>query len=220
MALVSRGTIKDKAKSRADMEESDFISDSEWNTIIYDSVCALVELVSRQNQDHYLEEVTLTASGLDTMDLPSDLLEVRGMDEKNGDSYQTMEPFMLAERNKYSNPLYPFMSDRKSSFRYRLQGASKVRVVPRATSTSEFRLWYTPSPTPFASDLSSIEVFNGWDEWVVLDVAIKALGKEQSDASHLLMERKIVENRIMEAAQRRQTDTGDQVIFPEDIWDV
>lgn len=55
-----------------------------------------------------------------------------------------------------------------------------------------------PSTTP-------IDGIDGWEEWVVLDVAIAILTKEESDAAVLERERDRVEQRLRGKAGRRQS---------------
>jgi hypothetical protein len=52
-------------------------------------------------------------------------------------------------------------------------------------------------------DTDTLDGINGWEEWVVLDAAIKCMKKEESDPSLLLLEQKEIEQEIVAHAQQR-----------------
>lgn len=74
----------------------------------------------------------------------------------------------------------------------------QLDVWPYPTRDRFFRVMYVPSLDRDTSDgdNTAYDGVNGWDQWVVLDVAIAILTKEESDTSLLERERDRVEARI------------------------
>ena len=109
-------------------------------------------------------------------------------------------PTPWRSRNRYQTGfsqygLYPKVG-------YRLIG-NKIRFTPEDQSPGDYRYWYIPLATALTDDADTIERYNGFEELVVIDTAIKMLAKEESDINYLLMERQRVENRIKDMAQQR-----------------
>ena len=61
---------------------------------------------------------------------------------------------------------------------YTLNGREKLGIAPIMSGT--YRVWYYPAPYKMLTDTDRIDGRSGWDEWVVKDVAIKCLLKEES----------------------------------------
>ena len=75
------------------------------------------------------------------------------------------------------------------------------------------RIWYAPRPSSLLLDTDIIDGISGWEDFCILDAAIKALKKEESDTSALEMELAGILSRIEEASENR--DIGE----PETVSD-
>jgi len=84
----------------------------------------------------------------------------------------------------------------------------QLEVWPYPTRERFLRVSYVPTldTDNSGADATLYDGINGWDQWVVLDVAIAILSKEESDTSHLERERDRVE-------QRMRTKSGKQDSF-------
>jgi len=113
----------------------------------------------------------------------------------------------LAERNLYTFPsVIPVYGAIPS--RWNLLG-NVIEVLPPSVAGSNYLLWYVPTMPKLVNPTDTIDQYwltiNGWDEYVVLDVAAKACLKEESldTAQLLLMQKKDIGDRIMREAAPR-----------------
>ena len=123
-------------------------------------------------------------------------------------SFITMYPFMFGDRNR-SNGVFGVVSrgyNRANDYRYRLLGVDQMLVTPLPQGGFTIQLWYAPRLTPLAQLTDQVEGVSGWEEIIELDMAIKALTKEESDASVLIAARNEAVQRIIQLAA--VTDAG------------
>jgi hypothetical protein len=86
---------------------------------------------------------------------------------------------------------------------------SRIEVLPPTVAGASYVLWYVPTMPKLINPADTIDQYwltvNGWDEYVVLDVAAKACIKEESldTAQLLLMQKKELAARILREAMPR-----------------
>lgn len=203
MSSVTLAQLKTRARQRADMENSGFIQNSELVSYINASVAELYDLlVSKYGEDYFVASpfsITTTAN-VDQYALPTDMYKLLGVDLQldTSNNWVSLKRFEFAERN------IPQIWDIKfvDFIRYRLFGGNlKLSPVPQANQ--KLRLWYIPLPTALVADSDTLDGFNGYDEYVVVDVAIKMLNKEESDPSALMAEKAALKLRIEQMAEGR-----------------
>ena len=213
---VDLKTLRTRARQRADMENSGFVKDSELNTFINSSIRELYDLlISKFGDDYYLTDSTISLTvSTDTYDLPTDFYKLVGADLliSPTDEPITLQPFMFAERNRYRfrNGTY-FYGD--SEYKYRIMGNS-IKFIPQPNNNYQAKLWYIPAFTELEVDSDEFDGINGYEEWVIIDAAIKMLVKEESDTQQLERAKAQQTQRIENAAANR--DVG----MPQTISDV
>lgn len=203
--------FRTRTRQRADMENSTFVSDSELNGYINQSITELYDLLVASNSEYFLSSTTSTvASGDSTITLPSDFYKLRGVDFYLGGRWCDLEQFNFNERNLDSTT-YSFAG---TQVKYRLQG-STLKFIPEDNASGQYRIWYTPIPTALSSDSDSFDGINGWEEYVVVDAAIKCLIKEESSTNELMQIKAQLAKRISDMSAKRDsakpktiTDTG------------
>lgn len=210
--MATLAQLRERVRQRADMVNSLFVSDSELNQYISDSYTELYDLLVLKFEDYYLEEYTASvASGASSIDLPTNFYKLRAVDFAEGDnSWTTLRPFNFMDRNNenvargYYGSNYP---------RYRVMG-NKLLLSPTECAPGNYKLWIVPRATALTTDASTVDGVNGWDDYIVVDAAIKCLQKEESDVSVLMVLKGDLKNRIQAAAAER--DVG----YPDRITDV
>ena len=143
--IVSLSELRLLARQRADMENSQFISDDEWRRMINRSYAELYDLVvtSANSEDYFLKSDTISlVNGTDSYDLPADFYKMRGVDINSGGTSTPLRRYNFSQRNVGS--LYAIASD----MRYHVQG-SKIFLNPTPSTTDTITLWYIPSPKKF-----------------------------------------------------------------------
>lgn len=207
---IALSVLRTRAKQRADLENSDFIEDSEWLTYINGSYARFYDMLVGRFVDWYVEDpLDFTVSSGSTYALPFDFYKLLGVDRLvSGSDYVALRPFNFADRNKRRasdafRGLYP-------NVQYRIMGTN-LRFTPEDQATGDYRLWYVPTYTPLSADTDTIDNVNGWEDWIILDAARKALVKEESDITAVVMELRELEKRIEEMAQQRDIGETDRI---------
>jgi hypothetical protein len=184
MAATTLAQFRTRVRQRADMENSNFVSDSELNGYVNKSISELYDLLVSSNSEYFLSSSSSTvAFGGSTITLPTDFYKLRGVD------------FYLGGR---------------CHVKYRLQG-STIKLIPEDNVDGQYRVWYTPLPTELSSDSDSFEGINGWEEYVVVDAAIKCLQKEESSTTDLEKAKAQLGKRVADMAAKRDSAKPKQI---------
>lgn len=204
-------------RQRADVENSQHVSDAEVTRYINQGIAALHALIVENNEDEYAAEIELsvssgsTSTNILTGDAPGGPYKILGVDvvHTNGDSFPVRR-FILGERAQQD-------SESRSIYyqtRYRLRGLNTIIWSPPFEQDVTVRVTYVESSVDLASGSDTYDGRDGWEEWVTLDAAIKVMVKEESDDAQLVRERAIVEARILKQIARRD------LVEPNRIRDV
>lgn len=195
------------ARQRADMVNTQFVTDAEILKLVDSSYRKMYNDITNCFENYYVSEVNITlVPGQRDYDLPADFLKLLGIDIVSGGKNFTMQPWSLNERNRL---LTGWVS---RPIRYIMKG-SKISFVPVASSADIITMFYVPSPAEITIG-DSVEVFNGYDEFVMVDVAIMLKQKEESDCQILLIQKAELRKMIMENLEGR--DAG----FPQKMTDM
>jgi hypothetical protein len=123
---------------------------------------------------------------------------------------------MFNERNKFrSNPLAPLSPG--LYLRYAVQG-SNLKFIPIPSIGNSIEVYYIPQPlklviaAPAAGESLTFDAINGWDEWVICDLAAKMLMKQERDSSGLVGLREAAKNRILTMAPARDAGMPERVV--------
>jgi len=187
--------LRDRAKQRANMENSEFVSDSEWNTYINYSISELRDiLISKVGNDYFASSSSISLlPNQDTYALPSDFYKLLWSEVLGNDGYYyKMKRFEVTEKNYGRSPLNYFITDLK----YRLRNDSIVFNNQNYSTAATVRVWYTPVLTNLSADADVLNGFNGWDEFVILKSARKALVKEETGTGELDQELAVMYGRL------------------------
>jgi hypothetical protein len=216
MATITVADIQTRARQKADLVNSNFISATELLAYVNEAYFNFYDLIVQSFEDYNLTGPTSFSinSGSNTSTLPSDFYKLVGVDRSlGGGNYYSMTRFSWSKRNKYSRSFYS--GTRSSRLMYRITG-NNLLVTPELEAPGDYQLWYVPLATAKTSTSDTIERYNGFEELIVIDTAIKMLGKEESDVSLLLLERKRQEERLNKMLIDRDIANADCI---EDAYD-
>lgn len=213
MASVTLSTLRTRARARCDQVNSQFVADSELNAFLNASADELYDiLVQKFGDDYYAKSSSFTtAANTPTYDLPADFYKLLGIDLKVAGETLTLERYAFRDRNLYSNsPTLPL----GKQYRYRLEG-SKIRLTPTPDAGEAGTIWYVPLRTQMSADGDTLDGVSGWEEYVVVDAAIKCVAKEEGDPSVLMAEKAALLRRIESASAHRDAGAPPSVA---DVW--
>ena len=184
MYKVTLRQLMTRARQRANDNTSQFATDAELADMCSQSYAEFYDLVrgSTFGGQYYrsVENITMVA-GTASYALPADFCSVISVDcfisgSGNDSMVRSAMRFQEEQRNMFRfwptggwtqvTPIY-----------YDLQGPN-IAFIPLPQAAHIVGLNYVPTAKVLVSaDGDSIDSINGWDEWIVLDVAIKLLQK-------------------------------------------
>lgn len=206
MAGLTRAQIRTSAKRRANMENSSFVSDAEWNDYADESASELFDLLLATDEKAYQSSATINVvSGTQQYALPSTFYKVMGVFIiELGQRILSLERFTAHDLG-YEGGVYGIHNLAQSGrpYAYEVIG-SNIWFYPKPSGNHTVELLFVPQYTRFTSDAATLPypVVNGWEEFVSLGMAIKARIKEESDVSALQLQKQMCADRIRRMALR------------------
>lgn len=222
MRTFTLAQIMQKSRERADKVGSGFIKNTELVGYINESYSALYDLlVSAYDNDYYMKATPyqLTTIGQQQMyDLPGDFYKLRGIDLTIGSSEKlTLRQFQWNERNKYQQGTYWSALVGNFGPRYKLI-ENKIAFYPAPDAGYNLDIWYIPHCPILNNDADAVNGVNGWEEFIIIDAAIKMLAKEESDTSELTREKLLITARIKEMSENRDAGESFRVSDVRSNW--
>jgi hypothetical protein len=137
--------------------------------------------------------------------LPDDFYKLMrveiALNPSDPNSWITLKKFEAIQANLWNYPnVYTFYGI--TNLRYRLWG-SNLQIVPIASAGQTIRIWYAPRPSQLINDTDVVDAISGWEEYIVADVCIKSLAKQEQDPSVFILQKQALLKRIEEAAENR-----------------
>lgn len=213
MATETLVNLRLRIRERSDqVQTNQFVSDAELNRYINASYREYYDIVLESHADHYLAApVSFTlAAGVSSYALSNltSFYRLRGIDRVEGTEYISIRRYNNQERNDV----------RKLS--YRVMG-STIYFQPASAAAGSYRAWYIPEPTALTSDSDTVDGFNGWEEWIVCDVANKISAKAEEDVGPFVRDRDRIAERIHKASSDRDEGDAETIadVFNQRNWD-
>ena len=202
MATFTESDLRTRARRRADMENSTFVTDAEVQDYLNSSIAELHDFMVKSYEDYFVSEQIYNAPiATGGVNLPDDFYKALGVDYNSGGITSTLKAYSFTERNVYNSPYA--VIDRLAEPMYKVEG-SKIKLIPNNSQSGTITLFYVPLPTQFSTTVTEIEtIIPGYEEYVVVATAIRMLMKEESDISVLERERQQLSSRIIRALSPR-----------------
>lgn len=207
MATITLTDLISRARSRADMVNSLFCTDAEFTVFVNSAYAELYELLVKTFEDYFLTSTTIaTVAGTDTYALPVGMFKLRGVDlllSAAPGHYVPLERFEFEERWKFADGWSSGYTAAGTQLNYTLVN-KQLLLAPAPDGIYSLKVWYVPNYTPLVagSDVT-VDLENDWGDYIVLEAAIRALQKEESDISSLFAQKSAIISRIQTAAANR-----------------
>jgi hypothetical protein len=219
MSVVTLAQLTTSAQRFADLENSNFISASEWTDYVNFGLRQYWNKINQVLQDYNLVETYFQlVNGQTDYPLPNDFMYVRGFDmsqsqafppETPGQYWISIYPYDFKERERYNYPWFTAFGG-MYGLRYRIM-STFVRFLPSPIPLNWMRLSYIPVSPTLVAPTDSLNGYNGFDEYAAAWAAYRALVKEESDTTGV---EKVIaewEKTIQTQAEDRNRDIGDKV---------
>lgn len=217
---VSLATLSRRALQRVNLEgvrATQFIKEPELTELVNGSIAKWVDEVRGTTWNGTYNRSTQsisTADGISAYPLEDDFLSLISVDITiaGGSPVISARPFQEEERNVFRN--YPVMSGWGfgSPIFYQLQGTD-IAFIPVPQGVYSVTVNYVPTAPVLVDQDDTIDSVNGWEEFIVLDVAIKCLLKAGELETIPALEQRFADERgrIRMMAPRRDQQGAERV---------
>lgn len=217
-----------RAQQESDMQNSSFITTEEWNKYIIQSYFELYDLLTTAYEDYYVADPYIfqttgsntynLPNGIDIQDVVTGLVakkfyKVLGVDlglSTGTNAWVTIPKFNFISRNRYVYPQLTSTYLGVFNLRYRVL-EDRIMFIPTPSSGQYLRLWYIPALRQPLADTDILDGVSGWLEYVIVDSAIKAIVKEESDPSALMARKMALLKRIEDTSANRDAGAPDTI---------
>lgn len=229
--IMTLGQVRLLSQQTADKVNSNFVTLPEWNTYINQSYFELYDILVQKYGDEYFMATPyqFATTGSQFYPLPDGsatytttpisgitakpFYKLKGIDlglNNTNSAWVTLHRFNFISRNRYVFPNITSNYLGVFNLRYRLIG-SQIEFIPVPQSGQILQVWYVPRMTQLLQDSDMLDGISGWTEYVVVDAAIKAMQKEESDVTVLMARKMALLQRIEEAAENRDAGMPDTI---------
>lgn len=221
-------SLRLQAQQRADRVNSNFVTMPEWNTYINQSMLELYDLLVTVYEDYYKapDFVFQTTGDTNQYQLPNGIItdidgaigkpfyKLLGVDmgiaPNTNNARVTVHKYDFIERNRYIYPNINSTYFGVFNMRYRIMG-DKIHFIPVPSGAQYITLHYIPRLATLLQDTDVCDGVSGWTEYIIVDAAIKALQKEESDVSVLYAQKQALIDRIQSSAMNRDAGAPDTI---------
>ena len=204
-----------RVRQRAAMVGSTFVSDSEVVDYINVAMAEIHDLLVDKYEDYFVSSTTYTLPADNPGTLPSDFYKALGVDFLSGGLTYRMMRFTFQERNMYNAP--EIVASRIADTRYAIQG-NQIKFIPSPSTSGTVTLFYVPESQQFSAGSTSDTIVSkappiakGYEEYLVVDAAIKCLMKEESNTQPHMIYKEQLRKRLEAASANRDAGESSKI---------
>lgn len=205
MAGLTLSTLRSRAQQRADMVGSQFVTDAEWTTYLDDAASELHDILLQSDPNIVSATGSISVvNGIEAYALPTDFYRAQALYWMSGGRRQfPLRRFALHQLGADADILMVSMTSVRPHS-YDLIG-SQIWFFPLPQSNGSIQMIYAKQYIRFTGESATLDypTVNGWDEFVVIGAALKALAKEQNESQALMLEKQALTARIRTMAAAR-----------------
>ncbi|WP_146644938.1 hypothetical protein [Labilithrix luteola] len=210
--------LKARALQRANLEgATQFITSDELTDIVNGSIAEWCDEVRQTtwNGTYSRSSYSFTTSGNQkTYALPADFLSMISVDlfATFGAAPVAIYAFQEEQRNRFNAGPFSTGFGFSCPAYYQIQGQN-IALIPLPAGAYQVTLNYVPTAPRLTDPDDTLDSINGWEEFIVLDAAIKCLIKAGEHETIQLLEGRLSaqRERIRAMASRRDQQTAEQV---------
>lgn len=192
--------LRTAIRGLGDLENDGNVTDTWLNTAINSSLAEMYDLLVNSGLFYFRSTATPSySSSTGLAALPADFLScVAVWYEKDANTRVPLRAVSVRDAWKYKK------TSTNRAYGYEIVG-SNIQFYPPPPAGQTYTLVYIPACTTLSADGDTIDGVSGWEELIVVDVCIKALGiRQESDVSVLMARKNELLGRITQMAQNRE----------------
>lgn len=195
---ITTADIIARGRSRADMEDSDFITAADEVAFSEAAWREFYGIIVTKAEDYFVISTSLSVvANTAEYNLPTDFRRWKILLDDQGNAlrranFRDLEAIQGNTSARGRPTHYLRYSDPRSA------GHHKVRLLKTPSAAQTMTLYYVPNMSlADATGSAGLNFVAGWDEYLVLTFAIKCKDKEESDVWVLMQERKALLDNII-----------------------
>lgn len=202
--------MRSDVRLRADLVGNGFVTDSEINEYVNQSLAELYDrLVGARGMEYYAaEQVITTTSGVERYALPATHYETLYMELEYAGQRYRLGSYSLHERARLLDQAITPAAGVPRAFRVI---AGDLSFLPVPDSTYTIRHMYAPACPRLVADGDSFDGVNGWEEYAIWRAVAYVRGKEDLDVSIAIAYVDRLGKRIDELAAFRAQQTTERI---------
>lgn len=146
-----------------------------------------------------------TVAGTATVALPSDFLKARAVDVLDSGRYRPLHLFAIAQTYGWDQQEIP---------RGYMHVGANLELFPTPNAVYTIRLRYVPTAPVLDDDSDTIDIPNGWEDWIIHAVLAVLDEREERDFGSRLAVCDRIRARVAKAAKTRNVAGPCYVPFP------
>lgn len=194
----------ERVRLATDHVSSSFFTDGELTQYINAAGAELHDVLVGTYEDYLLSSSVFTINTGESYTPSEEVLKIRGIDFQRGTDFVPCLAFNFAERYQNNNNRI-FGGRTVPTYRW---AGGKVLLYPETSNGGTYQLWFVPSWTDLNATtnptLPAPYTHNHWEEYIVIDAAIRGMAREESDVTTLFAQKQAIAQRIRLAANQRE----------------
>lgn len=177
--------LKAYARSRANMENSDFIGATQESFVINDAMRELYHLLVDGYEKYFVTTpIEFTLSGTYSTTVDTSLYKLIKVEKQIGSSWKHISPINFSVRSDTNFFGYDSLYSNNDEYGYCLVGRD-LHITPKIDG--KYRYWYVPDVDDLVNDTDviSVELDRFW-KYIALTAACEYLDDEESDTGHIV----------------------------------
>lgn len=192
------GTLVTRAQRLADMENSSFVTPSEWRAYLSASYARLYNRLASAGLAPVESTQTITGTGVATYALPTDYFATIRIDYLDSGS----RPIPLVKMSTRNEHEWDTGGTVSQACAYRI-AKPYMKLLPKPSGGS-YRHLYIPAAADLDEDSDTVDGIAGWEDYIVIEAAIAAKMKEESSTEALERKLALLEADLQELAPMQE----------------
>ena len=218
MPSFTLAEIRDRVRERTDKVGSTFLTDTEINKLISGSYARLYTRIVKAGVSAFEKTQTIVTAGLAaSYAVPADYAATLRVDYQNNAGpvrWWTLPESTMQDQPRYESILSPQWAQAFRVVGDGTVGGDKVYLLPIPPNGQTYRHVYVPAPRALTVDGDTLDGVFGFEEWIVMDAAIKVLSKEGGDTTAQLERDRAIISEDIDTQVTLRSQMGHHSVLP------
>lgn len=207
MASISLSTLRTRIRVLGSYANSRIFTDAVLTVFVNEAIGEYRDLLDERWEGYHDKTGTVsTVANTATVAVPADFLKARAVDRLDDGRYMPLTKIQIRQTYAYEG-----VRDKPLAY---MQVGANLELFPTPNAVYTLRLRYVPAMTALSADVDTIDVPNGWEDFIIHTALLKCDEREEKPTGERLAAIERARQRIIRAAEDRNVAEPDYVPFP------